>query len=84
MNFFEKKILTGIVFFITSFFYIYKIFFPSISFANEKPQIIFINQIRGKECCSIGTLENLKMQVEAFEKYQIPSFFALRYDTLID
>ena len=57
---------------------------PTALAAKEKPQVVFINQIRGKECCSSGSLENLQKQVEAFEKYRIASFFVLRYDALIN
>ncbi|MFH0979693.1 MAG: hypothetical protein V1803_01965 [Candidatus Roizmanbacteria bacterium] len=63
-------------------FLVFLFIFPINSFAKEKPQVVFINQIRGEECCSTGSLENLQKQVEAFEKYRIPSFFALRYDAL--
>lgn len=63
-------------------FLVFLFIFPINSFAKEKPQVVFINQIRGEECCSIGSLENLQKQVEVFEKYRIPSFFTLRYDAL--
>ena len=60
------------------------LFFPITALSKEKPQVIFINQVRGEECCSVGSLDNLKMQIEVFEKYEIPSFFTLRYDALIN
>ena len=46
------------------------------------PQVLFINQVRGGECCAKGTLNNLKLQVNAFTKHSIPAYFALRYDVL--
>lgn len=55
---------------------------PKNLFAKEIPQVLFINQVRGNECCSAGTLINLKTQVNAFEEKQIPAFFVLRYDVL--
>ncbi|MBI5127023.1 hypothetical protein HZA76_01030 [Candidatus Roizmanbacteria bacterium] len=57
-------------------------FLPVLSFAKEKPQVIFINQVRGEECCSKGNLDNLEKQVNAFIQYQIPAFFVIRYDAL--
>jgi hypothetical protein len=68
--------------FLSFFFFLF--LFTRTTFAKEKPQVVFINQVRGEECCSIGSLENLQIQVGTFEKYQIPSFFALRYDVLIN
>ncbi len=46
------------------------------------PQVLFINQVRGEECCAKGTFEKLKIQVEAFIKNKVPAFFAVRYDVL--
>ncbi len=66
--------------FLSLFFFLF--LFVSTTFAKEKPHVVFINQVRGEECCSVGSLGNLQIQVAAFEKYQIPSFFALRYDAL--
>jgi len=63
-------------------FFLFLFIFVTTTFAKEKPQVVFINQVRGEECCSVGSLRNLQIQVEAFEKYQITSFFVLRYDAL--
>ncbi len=71
---FLKKILLFV-------FYLLFIF-PSSIFAKEKPQVVFINQVRGEECCSKGNLDNLEKQVNAFVQYQIPAFFVIRYDAL--
>ena len=49
---------------------------------ETKPQVIFINQVRGENCCSQGSLKNLKRQVIAFEKTNIPAYFTLRYDAI--
>lgn len=45
-------------------------------------QVLFINQVRGGECCAKGTLDNLKLQINAFTKLNVPAGFALRYDVL--
>lgn len=58
--------------------------FPLVVYGKEKPQAVFINQIRGEECCSEGSLENLQLQIEKFKEKNIPSFFAIRYDVLIN
>lgn len=65
-----------------SFFF----FFTCKSQVSAKllPQVIFINQVRGGECCDKGSLKNLKLQLETFTKNNLPAFFALRYDALID
>ncbi|PIP63024.1 hypothetical protein COW98_00835 [Candidatus Roizmanbacteria bacterium CG22_combo_CG10-13_8_21_14_all_35_9] len=63
---------------------IFLFIFNTCSFASEnrKPQVLFINQVRGEECCGKGSFDNLKLQINAFKNYQIPVFFALRYDVL--
>ncbi|MEK7633434.1 MAG: ZIP family metal transporter [Patescibacteria group bacterium] len=58
---------------------------PALKMAESTkalPQVFFINQVRGEECCSKGIFENLKIQVEVFIKNKIPAFFAVRYDAL--
>ncbi len=64
------------------FFFLF--IFPVSSFAKDKPQVVFINQVRGEECCSKGTLDNLKKQIDAFVQNKIPAYFAIRYDALTD
>ncbi len=56
--------------------------FPVSVFAKDKPQVLFINQVRGEECCSKGNLANLEKQVGAFVTDKIPAYFVLRYDAL--
>jgi len=50
--------------------------------AKEKPQVVFVNQVRGEECCGKGNLDNLKLQINAFKDELIPAYFTLRYDVL--
>ena len=45
---------------------------------------VIINQIRGQECCSEGSLEHTKMQLENAIRYKLPTTFVLRYDALTD
>ncbi|NCN87792.1 MAG: hypothetical protein GW941_02760, partial [Candidatus Pacebacteria bacterium] len=52
--------------------------------AKELTQVIFINHVRGEECCDIGNLDNFKLQLQTFSDLETPAFFALRYDSLID
>ncbi len=48
----------------------------------ELPRVLLINQVRGDECCNPGTLENVTSQLTATKTYQLPAYFALRYDVL--
>lgn len=59
-------------------------FLTSTVFAKDTPQVLFINQVRGEECCAKGTFDNLKSQTEKFITEKIPGYFALRYDVLTD
>lgn len=45
---------------------------------------LIINQVRGSECCDAGKIDNFKFQLETASKLDLPSNFALRYDTLLD
>ncbi|MCX6731296.1 MAG: hypothetical protein NTZ55_05605, partial [Candidatus Roizmanbacteria bacterium] len=45
-------------------------------------KVIFINQVRGNECCQKGSLEFTKRQLELFKKFSLPATFVLRYDVL--
>lgn len=69
--------------------------FPSTIFAQENlttqqpnnlttQRILFINQVRGGECCDPGSLQHLQNQLTAFEQNDLPANFALRYDALTD
>lgn len=62
------------------------LFFTSTSRISAKilPQVIFINHVRGEECCDKGNLDSLELQLKTFSQLEIPAFFALRYDALID
>lgn len=51
------------------------------AFALEN-QTLIINQVRGTECCSVGEISNLKLQIETALKLQLPTTFTLRYDVL--
>jgi len=63
------------------FFLSFFALFNQKSFANEHSTVI-INQVRGSECCSVGELSNLQLQLETASKLQLPTTFSLRYDVL--
>ncbi len=52
--------------------------------AQDSSHVLFINQVRGAECCGQGSLGNVQKQAEAFITHNIPAYFAIRYDALID
>lgn len=52
--------------------------------ANSPGDVLFIGQVRGQECCSPGSLENLQNQIKQHIKYNIPIILAFRYDALIN
>lgn len=58
-------------------------FTPTV-FAQELPQVVFINHIRGNECCSEGSYDLFVKQIHFFQKNNLPVTFALRHDALID
>jgi len=53
-------------------------------FASEPAHALIINQVRGTECCSIGSFEFLKRQIKAHIDKKIPGYFALRHDVLVN
>lgn len=52
--------------------------------ASQLPLTVFINHIRGDECCDTGSLQTFNNQLDFFSQQNLPAFFALRYDALID
>lgn len=52
--------------------------------ASQLPITVFINHVRGDECCDTGSLQTFKNQLDFFKQQNLPAFFALRYDALID
>lgn len=51
---------------------------------STEQRILFLNQVRGEECCDPGHLEHLQLQLSTFQKHQLPANFAIRYDALTD
>lgn len=47
-------------------------------------KVLFINQVRGTECCQKGSLEYAKKQLDFFTENSAAATFVLRYDALID
>jgi hypothetical protein len=66
------------------------LFYPDASRAkNELAEIqefskyiLFVNQVRGEECCDQGQVEALNQQIKTFESRQLPATFAFRFDAL--
>lgn len=57
----------------------------SVSAIGETPShVLFINQVRGRECCAKGIFKHLEMQTDTFIETGIPAYFALRYDVITD
>jgi hypothetical protein len=56
-----------------------------VSAIGETPShVLFINQVRGSECCAKGIFKHLEMQADTFIETGIPAYFALRYDVITD
>lgn len=54
--------------------------------AQEAPQhtTLIINQVRGRECCSEGGINELKQQLTSLKTEKLSAGFAVRYDALSD
>lgn len=50
--------------------------------AQELPQVLIINQVRGTQCCESGTAQVFQEQLELLTKLQLPATFTLRWDAL--
>lgn len=78
----------------TIFLSLFLIFPIQTSFANTNSApvidskidkiVLFINQVRGNECCDKGNLNHLKQQFDKISKENLSANFALRYDVLTD
>lgn len=56
----------------------------AVAAENSPAQVMVINQVRGEECCGTGSVENTRRQVEVMAQHQIPGYFVLRWDVLVD
>ena len=57
--------------------------FSGIAEASEPAHLTaIINQVRGSECCEIGTVEHLKLHVDTLARLSLPATFMLRYDAI--
>ena len=58
----------------------------NISIGEKKlnVKVLFINQVRGDECCQKGSYDFAKSQLELFKKHNFSSTFLIRYDALKD
>ncbi len=61
-------------------------FSPGIVQAQETPKhtTLIINQVRGRECCSEGGINELKLQLQLLQDTKLSAGFAVRYDALGD
>lgn len=77
----KKNILTLFIF-LTAFL----INFSSVFAHGDQHHkfVLFINQVRGTECCDSGSLKATQDQIKQFSSYKVPATFVLRYDGLID
>ncbi len=60
------------------------VFSPTPAAAAPLHHTLLINQVRGSECCSPGSLTHLRAQLQQLEQLQLPATFALRFDVLND
>lgn len=56
------------------------------SFATDThPRLIlFLNQVRGEECCDPGSINHLNSQLENLNNHNFPATFLVRFDALND
>lgn len=52
--------------------------------AKEIAYTVILNQVRGRECCQVGSVDALKKQLQALKTEHLPATFVLRYDVLSD
>ena len=69
-----------LLFFIIGCVFLFNIWRTPDKKINAK--VLFINQIRGEECCQKGSYEFTKKQLDLFSFYSFPATFVLRYDAL--
>ena len=76
----NRKIIKKLLFFVLIF-----LTWTNHIYAEENKlssHIMFINQVRGQECCDKGSLDILKNQINKFIETNIAAYFTLRYDVL--
>jgi len=44
--------------------------------------VFLLSQVRGEECCDVGSVEHLRGQITAINQYNYPAHFLWRYDAL--
>jgi len=57
-------------------------FFIFAGTISATSSVVVVNQVRGTECCEIGSLDNLRTQLATTAKLEIPTTYSLRYDAL--
>ena len=67
------------------FFSVMSFGFSGIAEASDPAHLTaIINQVRGSECCEIGSVDHLKLHVETLARLSLPATFMLRYDAIVD
>lgn len=64
-------------------FLIFLFFSPSLVNAQSN-NLVIVNQVRGTECCEIGSLDHLQLQLKTNARLGLKTTYALRYDALQD
>lgn len=49
---------------------------------NQPHYTLIVNQVRGTECCDVGSVESLQQQIDKLQSLELPATFTIRYDAL--
>src|SRR5579859_4360304 len=61
---------------------VHKVYADTIQ--TPKNTVVIINQVRGTQCCSAGSVATTQKHIDFLQKLQLPAAFALRYDAILD
>jgi len=78
-----SKTFSLVIFTCFLFIFFFLSFISTKVMASEPDNVaVFINQVRGNECCQVGKIEFLQKQIDEFNRQNFPATFVLRYDVL--
>ena len=64
-------------------FILFRLFRPGLVSANFPNNVVlYINQVRGIECCQEGSIDALEKQIISFSDFNQRAAFVVRYDVL--
>jgi hypothetical protein len=69
---------------LSSFFFLFLFSTVKASDNTSTHIVVFVNQVRGPECCDTGNLKALETQIRAFQENKLQATFAVRFDALND